>query len=66
MAWIKLILLKRHMIKNSSLAKLMMSQKDLKAIKSDITSNPIETIMTLTKVQDYNKSMNEETKQGKS
>ena len=49
-----------------------MNQKDRKAIKSDITSNLIETTMTLTKVQDYNKLMsdnklmNEEAKQEKS
>ena len=47
------------MTKSSSSAKLRMNQKDRKAIKSDITSNLIETTMTLTKVQDYNKLMSD-------
>ena len=43
-----------------------MNQRDLKVIKSDITSNTIEITMTLTKVQDYNKLRIEEAKQEKS
>ena len=54
------------MIESSSLAKLRMSQKDHKVIKSDIISSPIEKIMTPTRVQDYNKLMSEGTKQEKS
>ena len=54
------------MTKSSSSAKLKMNQRDLKVIKSDITSNTIETTMIRTKVQDHNKLRNEEAKQEKS